>query len=53
MLNTLNTGRPMATPVPDPGRANVIECNRYLPGSPGTCTLATDPRDSGLAVGGS
>jgi gamma-glutamyltranspeptidase / glutathione hydrolase len=53
MLNALRTNRPMATPVPDPGRANVIECSRYLPSESGSCAMATDPRESGLAVGGS
>jgi gamma-glutamyltranspeptidase / glutathione hydrolase len=53
MLNALRTGRPMAAAVPDPGRANVIECSRYLPGENGSCAVATDPRDAGLAAGGS
>jgi gamma-glutamyltranspeptidase / glutathione hydrolase len=53
MLNALRTNRPMAAPVPDPGRANVIECSRYLPGENGSCAFATDPREPGLAVGGS
>jgi len=53
MLNALRTNRAMATPVPDPGRANVIECSRYLPGDNGLCAMATDPRDPGLAAGGS
>jgi gamma-glutamyltranspeptidase/glutathione hydrolase len=51
MINTLRTQQPMPTPVPDPGRANVIACGNYLPGDPGTCGWATDPRDSGLALG--
>jgi gamma-glutamyltranspeptidase/glutathione hydrolase len=53
MMNALRTGQPMAAQVPDPGRANVIECSRYLPGEDGSCAWATDPRDAGLAVGGS
>jgi gamma-glutamyltranspeptidase / glutathione hydrolase len=53
MVNALRTDRPMAVPVPDPGRANVIECSRYLPGENGSCAWATDPRDAGLAAGGS
>lgn len=52
MLNALRTDRPMAAPVPVPGRANVIECYRYLPGENGSCAWATDPREPGLAVGG-
>jgi gamma-glutamyltranspeptidase/glutathione hydrolase len=43
----------MASEVPDPGRANVIECSRYMPDESATCAWATDPRDPGLAVGGS
>jgi gamma-glutamyltranspeptidase/glutathione hydrolase len=52
MVNALNTGRAMAAPVPDPGRANVIECASYLPDQSGSCHWATDPRGSGLALGG-
>jgi gamma-glutamyltranspeptidase/glutathione hydrolase len=52
LLNALRTGQPMSAPVPDPGRANVIECDRYLPGEPATCHWATDPREPGLAIGG-
>jgi gamma-glutamyltranspeptidase / glutathione hydrolase len=52
MLNTLRSQVPMPAPVPDPGRANVIACGRYLPSESGTCGWATDPRESGLAVGG-
>ncbi|MEJ0017159.1 MAG: gamma-glutamyltransferase [Acetobacteraceae bacterium] len=52
MLNALRTNQPMATPVPDPGRANAIACSNYLPGENGTCAWATDPREAGLAAGG-
>ncbi len=52
MRNALSTNRPMATPVPNPGRANVIECSRYLPGENGSCAWANDPREAGLASGG-
>ncbi len=52
MSNALRTGRPMAIPVPDPGRANVIDCARYLPNESGTCAWAADPRGAGIAVGG-
>jgi gamma-glutamyltranspeptidase/glutathione hydrolase len=51
LMNTLKTGRPMSVPVPDPGRANVIACARYLPGESSQCAWANDPRESGLAVG--
>jgi gamma-glutamyltranspeptidase/glutathione hydrolase len=51
MLNTLQSGQALPVPVPEPGRANVIACSRYLPGSERSCGWATDPRGSGLAVG--
>jgi len=53
LLNALRSGQAMATPVPDPGRANVIVCDGYLPGEKDTCRWATDPREPGLALGGS
>jgi gamma-glutamyltranspeptidase / glutathione hydrolase len=51
VVNTIDTGQPMPTPVPEPGRANVIACPGYVPESPGSCGWATDPRGEGLAVG--
>ncbi|MDR3530147.1 MAG: gamma-glutamyltransferase [Rhodopila sp.] len=51
LINTLKTKRPMSVPVPDPGRANVIACGRYLPGENSECGWANDPRESGLAMG--
>lgn len=53
LYNTLRSQTPMPQPVPDPGRANVIACGRYLPSESGSCGWAVDPRESGLAVGGS
>jgi gamma-glutamyltranspeptidase/glutathione hydrolase len=53
MLNALRTNQAMSAEVPDPGRANVISCVNYLPGENGSCTWATDPREAGLAAGGS
>jgi gamma-glutamyltranspeptidase / glutathione hydrolase len=53
LFNALRTGQAMSVPVPDPGRANVIVCDRYLPGDSNSCQWATDPRDPGLALGGS
>jgi gamma-glutamyltranspeptidase/glutathione hydrolase len=38
-------------PVPDPGRANVIACGRYLPTDDNSCGWAVDPRGAGLAIG--
>jgi gamma-glutamyltranspeptidase/glutathione hydrolase len=52
LLNALRTGQPMSVPVPDPGRANVLACARYLPGRSESCAFATDPREAGLASGG-
>jgi gamma-glutamyltranspeptidase/glutathione hydrolase len=46
LADALN-GRP-ASPVPEPGRANVISC----PGGHDTCTASADPRGQGLAIGG-
>ena len=53
MTNALRTGQPMSARAPDPGRANVIACSRYLPGGQASCAWAADPRDAGLAIGGS
>jgi gamma-glutamyltranspeptidase/glutathione hydrolase len=52
MNYTLRTNRPMPVPVPEPGRANVIACARYLPSESASCGWATDPRGAGLALGG-
>ena len=51
LINTLKSNRPMSVPVPDPGRANVIACARYLPGESSSCGWANDPREFGLALG--
>jgi gamma-glutamyltranspeptidase / glutathione hydrolase len=52
LSGSLRSGQPMPNLVPDPGRANVISCGRYLPGSDSSCAAAADPRESGLAVNG-
>jgi gamma-glutamyltranspeptidase/glutathione hydrolase len=52
LINTLRSNVAMPEPVPDPGRANVIACSRYLPDAQASCKWATDPRGAGLAVGG-
>ena len=49
--NALRSNAALPVPVPDPGRANVIACARYLPGNEGLCNAATDPRGAGLAAG--
>ena len=49
--NTLRANTAMPALVPEPGRANVIACSRYLPDSEGTCSAAVDPRSAGLAAG--
>lgn len=51
LIDTLKSKQPMSTPVPDPGRANVIACSNYLPHDQSSCGWAADPRGSGLAVG--
>ncbi len=51
LAQALRTGQAMASPVPAPGRANVITCSRYLPEREGSCVWATDPRGAGLAIG--
>jgi gamma-glutamyltranspeptidase/glutathione hydrolase len=51
LINTLRTNRPLGAPPPDPGRANIIACGRYLPGENSECGWANDPREPGLAVG--
>ena len=51
LSNTLRSGTAMPAPVPDPGRANVIACARYLPDSEGSCSAAIDPRSPGLVAG--
>jgi gamma-glutamyltranspeptidase/glutathione hydrolase len=42
---------PMPAAAPDPGRLNIIDCTRYLPGESNSCNWAVDPRGAGLAVG--
>jgi gamma-glutamyltranspeptidase/glutathione hydrolase len=49
---TGSPAQPLPSLPPEPGRVNVIQCNRYLPGSAASCGWATDPRGAGLAVGG-
>jgi gamma-glutamyltranspeptidase/glutathione hydrolase len=51
LSNTLRAGTAMPAAVPEPGRANVIACARYLPGNEGACSAAADPRGAGLAAG--
>ena len=36
---------------PEPGRANVLACGRYLPGSNASCGWFSDSRGAGLAIG--
>jgi gamma-glutamyltranspeptidase/glutathione hydrolase len=52
LSNAIKTNAAMPAAVPEPGRANVIACSRYLPDSEGSCSWATDPRGPGLAVAG-
>jgi len=50
-LSDAATTTVLPTPPPDPGRAAVIACARYLPETEQSCGWATDPRGAGLAVG--
>ncbi len=43
--------QPNPAAVPEPGRANIIACSKYLPETDGSCAWATDPRGFGLAIG--
>ena len=52
LSNMLRTQQPMSALVPGPGRANVISCAGYLPGSEKSCGAVADPREPGLAAGG-
>lgn len=52
LYNALHSSRAMPSAVPEPGRANVVSCTRYLPGREDECSWATDPRGLGLAAGG-
>jgi len=52
LADTGSPPHPFPSLPPDPGRANVIQCDQYLPGSQASCGWATDPRGAGLAVGG-
>ncbi len=51
LSNALRGNTAMPAPVPEPGRANIVACARYLPGDEETCAWATDPRNAGLAAG--
>jgi gamma-glutamyltranspeptidase/glutathione hydrolase len=51
LAQTLATGTVEATPVPEPGRANLIACSRYLPDTDKSCAWAADPRGNGIGVG--
>lgn len=51
MISQALRGTPAPASVPDPGRANVIGCNRYLPGDRASCGWLTDPRGFGMALG--
>jgi len=41
----------LASGVPEPGRGQFAACLGYLPGPPSQCTISTDPRGGGVAVG--
>ncbi len=48
--NALRPADAPAVPLPEPGRADVIACARYLPGREGACSWSADPRGAGLAA---
>ena len=50
MLRDANAETAAAT-VPDPGRTQIGQCPRYLPGWPQLCTTLSDPRGAGVALG--
>lgn len=49
LANALNKTQ---TPIPPPGRANIISCPGLIPGGEATCTASADPQGQGLAIGG-
>jgi gamma-glutamyltranspeptidase / glutathione hydrolase len=51
LADTGATARPATVVVPEPGRANIVQCNRGLPGEPASCGWATDSRGAGAALG--
>lgn len=44
-------GRDFGSTVPDPGRANAVNCPDRVPGDFKSCVWVTDPRGGGLAIG--
>ncbi len=44
-------GRDFGSLVPDPGRANAVNCPDRVPGNFKSCVWITDPRGQGLAIG--
>lgn len=40
------------TPVPQPGRANIISCPHNVPGGEASCSASASPTGNGLAMGG-
>ena len=51
LTDALRSNAAMAATVPEPGRANIIACSRYLPDNEGSCSAVADPRNAGLAAG--
>jgi gamma-glutamyltranspeptidase/glutathione hydrolase len=45
------SGQSFGTVVPDPGRANAVNCPDRVPGNFKSCVWITDPRGEGLAIG--
>lgn len=40
------------TPIPLPGRANIISCPGHVPGNEASCRASASPAGNGLAIGG-
>jgi len=51
MLRATAAGDAVVANSPEPGRAQLGVCPRYLPGRPQDCTAASDPRGLGVALG--
>lgn len=51
-ISLTNALTKQTTPIPSPGRANIISCPGEVPGGEASCTASTDPNGGGLAIGG-
>ncbi len=51
MLRGVSPGDAVVANSPEPGRAQLAACPRYLPGRPQECLTVSDPRGLGVALG--